>query len=129
MFTREFGEIRGIHRLSAPSAASEPADNGAVAEFASPATKPASVEASLGHSITDSWQEALLKARAGEAAGELNRGDSVAVSTQPADSELRSLIHDFKERQRKVGLVVAGSVASAIALTIATITLVFAIAA
>ncbi len=128
-FTREFGEIRGIHRLSAPSAASELADDGAVAEFVSPVTKPASVEARLGRSIPDKWQEALLKARGGEAAGDLNRGDSVAISTQHADSQLRSLIHDFKERQRKAGLVVAGSIASAIALTIATITLVFAIAA
>ena len=52
-----------------------------------------------------------------------------ARPSQAADPQLRGLIRDFKERQRKAGLIVAGSVVSAATLTVLTIALVFALAA
>jgi hypothetical protein len=82
----------------------------------------------LGRPPADIWQDAPLATSGGQAAEAQSRRGTVAVSTQHAEAQLRGLIHDFKERQRKAGLVVAGSVASAVALTVATIALVIAIA-
>ena len=128
-FTREFGEIRGIHRLSAPTATAELVDNDASEDLVSSATQLAVVDTNFRKPPTGMWQEALRTARGGEVEGDRNREDAVTVPTEHTETQLRGLIHDFKERQRKAGLVVAGSVASAVVLTIATITLIFAIAA
>ncbi len=128
-FTREFGEMRGIRRLSTPDGSDEYVDEAALAGFVSPAKNPSAVEANLGQAHAKKWQEALLAARGGEAIGDTDRLDAAGAEAPQAESQLRGLIQDFKERQRKAGLVVAGSVASAIALTIATITLVFVVAA
>ncbi|MEJ2516447.1 MAG: hypothetical protein P8Y82_00190 [Methyloceanibacter sp.] len=132
-FTQEFGEIRGIHRLSAPPAAEVFVDADRTSGFAARPFDLACVEAYVGHA-PDEVQEAIAR-QPGSAALE---GDKPALAvnraaasepTEAADQQLRGLIRDFKERQRKAGLIVAGSVISAATLTVMTIALVIALVA
>ena len=122
-FTQEFGEVRGIHRLSAPPAAEVFVDADTVADFVSPPANLAFVSAYLGHPQGDTLPD---RTDDGEAAPPEATQD--AAPDQAATPQLRGLIQDFQERQRKAGLIVAGSVASAVTLTILTIALVFALA-
>ena len=128
-FTQEFGEVRGIHRLSAPPAAEVFLDSDAASEFNSQPANLALVGAYLGHPPLDVQPQFSQHPHDDEPVT-MPHGDSPdARSTQAADPQLRSLIKDFQERQREAGLVVAGSIASAVTLTIVTIALVFALAA
>lgn len=134
-FTQEFGEIRGIHRLSAPPAAEVLVDTDTtVTDFVPPPINRDFVGAYLG--------QPLDEARGGDAQVAYDPDTSYdeqpstaphhdganAATAASADKQLRGLIQDFKERQRKAGLIVAGSVVSAVSLTIVTIALVFAFA-
>lgn len=133
-FTQEFGEVRGIHRLSAPPAAEVFVDADTAADFVSPPANLDFVEAYLGRQAGEPRQDVPESPHAGErddgkAASTPHHRGKQARSTQAADPQLRGLIRDFKERQRRAGLIVAGSVASAVTLTVLTIALVFALAA
>lgn len=133
-FTQEFGEIRGIHRLSAPPAAEVFVDVDTADDFISPPANLAFVDAYLGHPV----DEPLRSIPDGPRGDEFADSEPAPTarpratgpgSTEAADPQLRGLIRDFKERQRKAGLIVAGSVVSAVTLTLVTIALVFALAA
>ncbi|WP_159080031.1 hypothetical protein [Methyloceanibacter sp. wino2] len=133
-FTQEFGEVRGIHRLSAPPAAEVFVDADTTADFVSPPANLDFVEAYLGRQAGEPRQDVPESPHAGEredgkTAATQQRRNMQARSTQAADPQLRGLIRDFKERQRRAGLIVAGSVVSAVTLTVLTIALVFALAA
>ncbi|MDJ0514226.1 MAG: hypothetical protein QNJ62_12365 [Methyloceanibacter sp.] len=128
-FTREFGEARGIHRLSAPPAAEVFVDSETVADFVSQPTNLAFVGAHLGSPPNEPQLDYSINHRDDDQAF-APQGDTQAAATgQTATPQLRGLIHDFQERQRKASLIVAGSVASAVTLTVVTIALVFALAA
>ena len=133
-FTQEFGEIRGIHRLSAPPAAEVFVDADRRADFATPPANLAFVGSYVAHPA-DEVQEVVAQQPESAALDNdepapaaLNRATE-SESTEAADPQLRDLIQDFKERQRKAGLIVAGSVISAATLTVITIALVIALAA
>lgn len=133
-FTQEFGEIRGIHRLSSPPAAEVFVDADTTADFVSPPANLDFVEAYLGRQSGVPQQDILESPRDddhddGETAVPGQHRGMQARPSQAADPQLRGLIRDFKERQRKAGLIVAGSVVSAATLTVLTIALVFALAA
>jgi len=127
-FTREFGEARGIHRLSAPPAAEVFVDSDIGSDFVSQATPLAFVGAYPGSPPDEPLPDNSAADDNGDAAIAPQGGAQVTPSEQRAIPQLRGLIQDFEERQRKASLVVAGSVVSAVTLTVITIALVFALA-
>lgn len=125
-FTQEFGEIRGIHRLTAPPAAEVFVDADRTTYPASPPVNLDLVRAETEDGASDP-DSATFDDRQ-PALPPLDRGTN-GNESQTSDAQLRGLIRDFKERQRKAGLIVAGSVVSAATLTVMTIALVIALAA
>lgn len=133
-FTREFGEVRGIHRLFVPLPTEVTLSDDTVTDGIPATTEIAFVDTSIRHPQSNSAQGALQqktpdKHDTDDVLSSPHSTRTAATSPQAADPQLRGLIQDFKERQRNAGLVVAASVASAVALTIATITFVFMLAA
>jgi hypothetical protein len=124
-FTQEFGEIRGIHQLSAPPAAEVFVDAERTALSASP---PANLDVRAEMEDRAGDPESAKFDDGEPALPALDRGTN-GNESQTSDAQLRGLIRDFKERQRKAGLIVAGSVISAATLTVMTIVLVIALAA
>lgn len=124
-FTQEFGEIRGIHRLSAPPAAEVFVD----AEFVSPPTNLAFVGAYLGQPPGEAPIRVQDRAQRYAPSATPHHEGEDAAPRRGADVQLRSLIQDFKARQRQAGLIVAGSITAAVTLTFLAIAVLFVAAA
>ena len=124
-FTQEFGEVRGIHRLSSPPAAEVFVDPHEMADFVSPPTNLAFVGAYLGP--PQIGKESTVPD--GPDSGMPIAGREDTVPNHAAEKQLRDLIKDFKERQRRAGLIVAGSITAAVTLTFLAIALLFVAAA
>ncbi|MEM8644689.1 MAG: hypothetical protein AAGF09_07395 [Pseudomonadota bacterium] len=128
-FTREFGEARGIHRLSAPPTAEVLVESDMVTDFVSPPNNLALV-GDQPDSPPDQSQLDYPSGHCDDDPTVAPQDDAQAAAQgQTATPQLRGLVQDFQERQRKAGLIVAGSVASAATLTVLTIAVVFALAA
>jgi hypothetical protein len=124
-FTQEFGEVRGIHRLSSPPPAEVFVDTHDMADLVSPPTNLAFVGAYLGSSQIGS--ESTVPDGPDSGLPIADREDT--VPKHAAEKQLRDLIQNFKERQRRAGLIVAGSITAAITLTFLAIALLFVAAA
>jgi len=125
-FTQEFGEVRGIHRLSSPPAAEVFVDSYETADFVSPPPNLAFVGAYLG---TPSIAADSTGTDHGLPIADPHAGGEKKAPNHAAEKQLRGLIQDFKDRQRRVGLVVAGSITAAVTLTFLAIALLFVAAA
>ena len=122
-FTQEFGEVRGIHRLSSPAEVF--VDPNEMADLVSPPTNLAFVGAYLGSPQIGS--ESTVRDGPDSGLPIADRQDT--VPNHAAEKQLRDLIQDFKERQRRAGLIVAGSITAAVTLTFLAIALLFVAAA
>lgn len=116
---REYGEERGIHRLSSPDAPFDAAND----ESAQPANFAFFRAYLLGRpkrhiTVTPAMNDDTPFDQAAEDSGP-------DYATQ---SQLRGLIRDFKERQRQDSRIVAGSIVAAITLTVIGLALLVATA-
>ncbi|HML91833.1 hypothetical protein [Methyloceanibacter sp.] len=120
---REYGEERGIHRLSSPSTPDAPLGGG-TAEGTAP---PANFAFFRAYLLGRPQRRITVTPAASDDTPLDAEADGIAPS-YAAQSQLRGLIHDFKERQQHDGRVVARSIAAAIALTVIGLALLVATA-
>ncbi|ODR98495.1 hypothetical protein AUC68_08705 [Methyloceanibacter methanicus] len=134
-FTQEFGEVRGIHRLSSPPSAEVFVEAYEMADFVSPPSNLAFVGAYLGTPGTGTEGPGQESPRGqdgphnGLPGTDPHGGGKDTAPDNGAERQLRGLIRDFKERQRRAGLIVAGSITAAVTLTFLAIALLFVAAA
>ena len=120
---REYGEERGIHRLSSPSTPDAPFGDGTTEGTAPPANFAFFRAYLLGR---PKRQITVTPATSDDAPLDYEADDF--APNYAAQSQLRGLIRDFKERQQHDGRVVARSIAAAIALTMIGLVLLVATA-
>ena len=122
-FTQQFGEVRGIHRLSSPAEVF--VDPSEMADLVSPPTNLAFVGAYLGSPQIGS--ESTVRDGPDSGLPIADRQDT--VPNHEAEKQLRDLIQDFQERQRRAGRIGAGSITAAVTLTFLAIALLVVVAA
>lgn len=128
-FTQEFGEVRGIHRLSTPPAAEVFVESYEAADFVSPPTNLGFVGAYLGSPRSGTKGPGTDGAHGATPAADPHPNGEDTAPDNAAEKQLRGLVRDFKERQRRAGLIVAGSITAAVTLTFLAIALLFVAAA
>ena len=120
---REYGEERGIHRLSSPDTPDAPLGDGT-----KDGTAPPENFAFFRAYLLERPKRRITVTPATDDDAPLGQVAEEIAPNYETQSQLRGLIHDFKERQHRDARVVARSIVAAIALTVIGLALLVATA-